>query len=161
LEHGVYLLPQFATFLEPPECDNEYEIVVWNDDSWKIVQLEEVYSLKDKKREWFQILLNIYNFKLSNIKWHEFSFNYNNVLKSIVENMFLKVDEIFLESNNRGLIKINSYTFNSIVEEVMQYKRKLDEWRFSLEKNINSYKTIKELNDFYLRLEEHQNSDEI
>ena len=161
LEPGVYFLPQYSTFLEPPEYDYEYETVVWNEDSWEIVKLEDVYSLKDKKREAFQILLNFYNFKLLNIKWHEFSFNYTNVLKSIVENEFVKGEDIYLETNNRGLIKVNSYTFHSISEEVMKYKRKLDKWRFSLEKNINSYRTIKELNDFYLRLEEHQNSDEI
>lgn len=161
LEKGVFLLPQYATFIEP-EFKEGY-MPIWMGGFWGHSKASDIY-LKDTKQSLLNLLYNEYENMLKKFKWRNCTFIADtNFRLSLVE------AKEFFNINSKGSIVINGMVlkkndFKALFQEFLLFKNELDLWKFENEKSINSFKTEDELKMFVkenLELEEHQDSDKV
>lgn len=147
LEPGVYFLPLYATFQEPPKYA-KYEIPVWKENHWEVVPIEKIYDIQPYKKKIFNTLKK----KQTTFKWKDYIIHINteNTTSILASKAFLDNEncEYLYISAEGGLLELCIDEATDLINKYLLINNKAKKELYDLEKNINNIKTFKELDEF-------------
>lgn len=138
LEPGVFLLPQYTTFIEP--TFKEGYTSIWADGVWVHSATSDLYP-NDAQQNLLNKFKSEYENKLKSFRWRSHSFVIN-----IDFRLTLSETNDFFRTNPNGSAVIDGIIlkeddFRALYKEYLLFKNDLDVWQFETEKTINNFST--------------------